>query len=78
MSRSVRNINTTIAEIYTNYINGNRAEAAKQIRGLTKIGNVRMMTEYYNFNGAGLDIVGNPETRCNFELFIMRSLEGQV
>jgi hypothetical protein len=74
----MRNINTTIAEVYTNYVNGNRTDAAKQIRGLTKIGIVRMMTEYYNFNGAGIDIVSNPETKYNFELFIMRALEGQV
>lgn len=72
------NPNAIIPEIYSNFINGNRADAAKQIRGLSKIGLVRMMTEYYQFNDAGFEIVGNPETKYNFELFIMRSLEGQV
>lgn len=73
----MKDSNTALAEIYTNYINDNLTASAKQIRSLTRIGIVRMMTEYVNIDG-GMDIVCNPSIKYDFEQFIMRALEGQV
>ncbi len=74
----MKDVNAAIASIYTLFVTGQKADAAKKIRGLSKIGIVRMLTEYYNFNSAALDIVGNRQRRYRFEIFVMQALEGGV
>ena len=75
--QSTSDINVHIEAAYHLYLNGSKAEAARKVRGLSKLGIVRMLTEYHNLQG-GMDIIMNPATKYDFEKFVYRALEGGV
>lgn len=62
--------------IYSNYVNGNKKEAAKKVRGLTKIELFYLVSSHNIL--AIIDLMGNHERKISFENFICNALEGYI
>ena len=57
--------------IYTNMINGNRSTAANQVRNLSKLQTVQLLTEWHTYHPA---MIGDLEAISNWHRFIVNSL----
>ena len=62
-------INAVIAD----YLNGNRADAARAIRGLTKLHIAQLLVEHHQAD-MGRAFIGRPNERYDFEQFVVRAL----
>ena len=65
---------TKIKYIVTNWINGNKKEAAKKVRGLTKIELFYLVSSHNIL--VCRELIGNKEKQCSLENFVCNALEG--
>jgi hypothetical protein len=63
-----------IQAIYANYINGNKKDAARSVRGLSKLELFSACSSHMIL--AMPELIGEKEKQCLFENFICNSLEG--
>ena len=64
-----------IDTLISNYLNGNRKDAARQVRALTRVEIAELLVEHYQTN-AGIAFIGKPDERYGFEQFVIRALRG--
>jgi len=67
-------LNTKLSRIADNFINGNKKDASKAIRNLTKVQVVSMLVEIHQLNQGYF--IGRPDSIYDLERFILLSLEG--
>ncbi len=63
----------SMEDVINNWTNGNKKDAAKIIRSMTKLGIVYLITHVHEVDTS---FIGNNLRRLNFEDFVINSLSG--
>ena len=67
------NISNKLDKIIENYLNGNKREAAKAIRSLSKLALAELLINDHRLPN---NFIGNHQGRLQFQDFILRTLMG--